>query len=58
MRRMDNRYDFMQWLGPDMSIKILTHLDDPSDLVRACSVSISWQRFSKLSGLNNQVQFG
>ncbi|GMY07088.1 F-box protein At4g00755-like [Fagus crenata] len=55
MRRMDNRYDFMQWLGPDMSIKILTHLDDPSDLVRACSVSISWQRFIIEHGLCKQL---
>ncbi|PKI35790.1 hypothetical protein CRG98_043825 [Punica granatum] len=42
---MDNVGDFVQYLGPDMSIKILTHLDDPSDLVRVCAASSSWHRF-------------
>ncbi|KAF5457784.1 hypothetical protein F2P56_021864 [Juglans regia] len=55
MRRMDNRGDFLQLLGPDVSIAILNHLDDPSDLVRACSVSRSWHRFgpTKLNGDNS-----
>ncbi|GAV72485.1 F-box-like domain-containing protein [Cephalotus follicularis] len=42
---MDNYGDFLQYLGPDMSIKILMHLDDPSDLVRVCSVSKTWRQF-------------
>ncbi|CAN0891657.1 F-box protein At4g00755 [Linum grandiflorum] len=37
--------DFMQWLGVDMSIQVLMHLDDPSDLVRICAVSSSWRQF-------------
>ena len=48
MRRMDNRGDFIQRLGLDVSINILNLLDDPSDLVRACAVSHSWSRFGKL----------
>lgn len=39
--------DFMQCLGPDMSIKILMCLEDPSDLVRVSSVSTSWRHFGK-----------
>ncbi|KAF3946228.1 hypothetical protein CMV_027483, partial [Castanea mollissima] len=45
MRRMDNRGDFIQRLGLDISIYILNLLEDPSDLVRACAVSHSWSRF-------------
>ncbi|CAN1267347.1 F-box protein At4g00755 [Linum perenne] len=37
--------DFMQWLGVDMSIQVLMHLDDPSDLVRICAVSSTWRQF-------------
>lgn len=50
MPKMDNSGDFIYWLGPDMSIKILTHLDDPSDLVRVSAVSRLWHRFGKLLG--------
>lgn len=39
--------DFIQCLGPDMSIKILMCLEDPSDLVRVSSVSTSWRHFGK-----------
>lgn len=39
--------DFMQCLGPDMSIKILMCLEDPSDLVRVSSVSTSLRHFGK-----------
>ena len=44
--------DFMDWLGPDMSIKVLMCLEDPSDLVRASTVSKSWRQFGKLVELN------
>ncbi|KAM7273097.1 hypothetical protein ACFE04_027761 [Oxalis oulophora] len=37
--------DFMEYLGHDMSMKILMHLDDPSDLVRICLVSKFWRHF-------------
>ncbi|KAK7845691.1 f-box protein [Quercus suber] len=48
MRRMDNRGDFIQRLGLDISINILNQLDEPSDLVHACAVSRSWSRFALL----------
>lgn len=47
MSEVRNKMDFIQLLGPDMSIKILTHLDDPCDLVRVSAVSSSWHRFGK-----------
>lgn len=43
---MDDFGDFVRYLGSDMAIKILTHLDDPSDLARVCAASSSWRRFS------------
>ncbi|KAG2711210.1 hypothetical protein I3760_04G066900 [Carya illinoinensis] len=55
MHRMDNRGDFLQLLGPYVSIEILNHLDDPSDLVRACSVSRSWHRFVIENGTCKQL---
>lgn len=55
MRKMDNRSDFLQRLGPDMSIEVFDHLDDPSDLVRASSVSNSWHRFVIENGLCKQL---
>ncbi|KAK4571710.1 hypothetical protein RGQ29_030219 [Quercus rubra] len=55
MRRMDNRGDFIQRLGLDVSINILNLLDDPSDLVRACAVSRSWNRFVIENSLCKQL---
>lgn len=40
--------DFLNWLEPDMSIQVLTCLDDPTDLVRISSVSRSWRHFGEL----------
>ncbi|XP_048127065.1 F-box protein At4g00755-like isoform X3 [Rhodamnia argentea] len=37
--------DFVQQLGPDMSVKIFMHLDEPSDLARVCAVSRTWRQF-------------
>ncbi|XP_056158831.1 F-box protein At4g00755-like isoform X1 [Syzygium oleosum] len=37
--------DFVQQLGPDMSVKIFMHLDDPSELARVCAVSRTWRQF-------------
>ena len=48
MSEAENNGDFIQWLGLDMSIKVLTHLDDPCDLVRVSIVSSSWHRFGKV----------
>ncbi|KAL5727686.1 hypothetical protein ACHQM5_000854 [Ranunculus cassubicifolius] len=42
---MENSSDFLQLLGPDVSSNILSCLDDPADLIRASSVSRSWQQF-------------
>lgn len=43
--------DFVQCLLPDMSIKILTCLEDPSDLIRVSAVSSSWRQFVIGNGL-------
>ena len=40
--------DFMNWLDLDMSVKLLMHLKDPSDLARVSSVSRSLRDFGKL----------
>ncbi|MQL88801.1 hypothetical protein Taro_021359 [Colocasia esculenta] len=42
---MENRYDFLEWLGPDTSTTVLMRLDDPADIARVSSVSRSWRRF-------------
>ncbi|CAI0463369.1 unnamed protein product [Linum tenue] len=47
--------DLMQWLGVDMFIQVLMHLDDPSDLVRLCAVSSSWRRFVIEHGICKQL---
>ncbi|XVF12442.1 hypothetical protein REPUB_Repub08aG0118800 [Reevesia pubescens] len=47
--------DFILLLGPDMSIKILLHLDNPADLVRVCLVSSSWRRFVIANDLCKQL---
>ncbi|BBG97484.1 F-box family protein [Prunus dulcis] len=43
--------DFLNWLEPDMSIQVLTCLDDPTDLVRISAVSRSWRHFVIENGL-------
>lgn len=52
MSEVQTNGDFIHWLGPDLSMKILSYLDDPSDLVRASTVSSSWHQFGKLLELN------
>lgn len=52
MSEVKNNVDFIQLLEPDMSIKILNHLDDPCDLVRVSIVSSSWHRFGKAFEFN------
>ncbi|KAL2334620.1 hypothetical protein Fmac_015833 [Flemingia macrophylla] len=54
MSEVKNKVDFIQLLEPDMSIKILTHLDDPCDLIRVSAVSSSWHRFVVEHGLCKQ----
>ncbi|KAF2315676.1 hypothetical protein GH714_040202 [Hevea brasiliensis] len=51
MSTMENRGDFVQRIGADMSIEVFLHLDDPSDLARVCSVSSSWRYFVIANGL-------
>ncbi|CAN4080767.1 unnamed protein product [Withania somnifera] len=48
---MEGCVDFVQYLLPDMSIKILTCLEDPSDLIRFSAVSSSWRRLVIGNGL-------
>jgi len=43
--KVKTKMDFIQCLGPDLSIKVLNYLDDPCDLVRVPAVSRSWYRF-------------
>ncbi|KAI8540344.1 hypothetical protein RHMOL_Rhmol09G0255700 [Rhododendron molle] len=55
---MEVCWDFIQRLGPEspnMAIKILMCLEDPSDLVRVCSVSSSWRQFVIANGLLKQL---
>ncbi|CAI0546972.1 unnamed protein product [Linum tenue] len=51
----EKRGDLMQWLGVDMLIQVLMHLNDPSDLVRLCAVSSSWRRFVIEHGICKQL---
>ncbi|KAL2550347.1 F-box protein [Forsythia ovata] len=52
---MEGSSDFVELLGPDLSVKILTCLEDPSDLVRVSAVSISWRQFVIANGLSMQL---
>ncbi|KAA3475314.1 F-box protein isoform X1 [Gossypium australe] len=44
-RKMKNGLDFLNLLNCDVSLKILTNLEDPSDLVRFSAASRSWRQF-------------
>lgn len=46
--QMETCMDLLNLLEPDMSIKVLMCLDNPSDLVHASSVSRSWRRHGEL----------
>uniref|UniRef100_A0A1D1YTQ8 F-box protein At4g00755 n=1 Tax=Anthurium amnicola TaxID=1678845 RepID=A0A1D1YTQ8_9ARAE len=48
---MGNRYDFLEWLGPDTSSTVLMCLDDPADIVRVSSTSRAWRQFVIANGL-------
>ncbi|KAK3008623.1 hypothetical protein RJ639_013810 [Escallonia herrerae] len=52
---MEGCGDFIQLLGPDMSINILMFLEDPSDLVRASTVSSLWRNFVIANGSCKQL---
>ncbi|KAK4283147.1 hypothetical protein QN277_000131 [Acacia crassicarpa] len=55
MSEVENNGDFIRWLGPDLSIKILSHLEDPRDLGRVSAVSGSWHQFVVENGLSKQL---
>ncbi|KAM3698627.1 hypothetical protein ACJW31_06G201900 [Castanea mollissima] len=52
---MEACMDFMNRLDLDMSVKVLMHLKDPSDLARVSSVSRSWRDFVIANGLFKQL---
>ncbi|XP_050386370.1 F-box protein At4g00755 isoform X1 [Argentina anserina] len=43
--------DWLNWLEPDMSMKVLTYLDSMKDLVQVSAVSRTWRRFVVENGL-------
>lgn len=45
---MEGGSDFIEYLGADVSIKILTRLENPSDLVHVSAVSSSWRQLGEL----------
>ncbi|GLT84520.1 hypothetical protein SLE2022_027450 [Rubroshorea leprosula] len=51
---MGTGLDFLSYLGYDMSVKIFTRLDDPSDIARVSCVSHSWRDFVIANGLAKQ----
>ncbi|KAI3818573.1 hypothetical protein L1987_12385 [Smallanthus sonchifolius] len=52
---METDFDFLEWLEPDMSFKILTCLDDSADLIRASAVSQNWQNSVISNELSKQL---
>ncbi|WVZ61384.1 hypothetical protein U9M48_011268 [Paspalum notatum var. saurae] len=44
-KEVEERADFLEWLGPDTSSIVFTLLHHPADLARASSVSRSWRTF-------------
>lgn len=52
---METQIDFVQSLESDMSVNILTCLNDPVDVVRAGSVSRLWHHFVVTNGLSKQL---
>lgn len=48
---MKGTSDFVELLGPDLSMKIMMCLEDPSDLVRVSAVSILWRQFGEFDRL-------
>lgn len=63
MSKLKTKVGFIHWLGPDMSIKVLTHLAVPCHLVCVSADSSSWHRFAIENGLYKELclklfQFG
>ncbi|KAJ0439307.1 putative F-box domain-containing protein [Helianthus annuus] len=55
LQNMEAQIDFLQWLEPDMALKILTYLDDSADLIRASAVSRYWQNIVVSNGLSKHL---
>nr|ANU06261.1 CfbP [Primula vulgaris] len=47
--------DFIQWLGHDLSLRILLSFENPSDIIRFSTVSTSWRDFAIRNGLSKQI---
>ncbi|GLU00604.1 hypothetical protein SLE2022_179570 [Rubroshorea leprosula] len=52
---MEAGLDFLNYLDENLSLKIMTCLDDPSDIVRAASVSHNWLHFVIDNGLAKKL---
>lgn len=52
---MENRIDFVNWLDPDVSIQILSCLEDLADLLHVTCVSRSWRQYVIANGLCKQL---
>jgi hypothetical protein len=48
-------FDFLEWVGQDVSMNILMCLEEPSDLVHVSAVSRSWRHFVVANGLCKQL---
>ncbi|KAL7158636.1 hypothetical protein ABFS83_02G157400 [Erythranthe nasuta] len=56
-QRDETRSDFLKCFGIDLSVYIMSFLDDPADLVRASTVSHFWSQFVIANGLAIQMCF-
>ncbi|KAL3814871.1 hypothetical protein ACJIZ3_016139 [Penstemon smallii] len=54
-QKVDTRIDFLQCLETDMSLNVMSFLDDPADLVRASAVSRFWRQFVISNGLAKKL---
>ncbi|KAI3449161.1 hypothetical protein Pfo_005826 [Paulownia fortunei] len=54
-QKVGTRIDFLQYLETDVSMYVMSCLDDPADLVRASSVSCFWRHFVIANGLAKKL---
>ncbi|XP_074571938.1 F-box protein At4g00755-like [Curcuma longa] len=52
---MGGRWNFLEWLSPDVSAAVLSRLDDPADLARVSAVSWSWRMFVVANGFGKRL---
>ncbi|OAY78899.1 F-box protein At4g00755-like [Ananas comosus] len=52
---MENRWDFLEWLGPDTSTTVFMRLEDAADLARAIAVSRSWRQFVIMNSFSKNL---